>query len=207
MNDYKDLEELISQTETNKSAFVDYLLEYVDGDYHCLDGSADNEISAFSTFTHTFKHIYALAILLKLQEKFDNSKFAMSFSDEFKNEIKLECEEFGNILFYIRQSLPSDILYENCVKYKRGNGIISNKWSYLNDILDDHTAIIEKFKCDIVDEYRCHLEGLRYKCEHMILDLRDELDMVRNERDELKIKFEQTKDQLILLQKSLQEHQ
>ena len=199
MNDYKDINDLISSTEANKSAYVDYLLEYVEGDYHCLDGSADNEIFAFSSFALKFKHIYALATLLKLQEATDTSQFSKAFSDEFQINIKQESEELENLLFYIRHSLPEDLLYNNCERFRSGNGVIQNKWNYPYDILGKQEKIIESLKhelSNIKDKYR----GIINEQEIIIEELRHELSIVKDKHHvilcELQCKVEELKCEL-----------
>lgn len=205
MNDYKDINDLISSTETNKSAYVDYLLEYAEGDYHCLDGSADNEILAFSSFALKFKHVYALAILLKLQETTDTSKFAKAFSDEFQINIKIESEELENLLFYIRHSLPEDLFHNNCVKFKNGNGIIPDKWNYPYDIiehqektielLEHELSIIEDKYHGIIDEQNSIIDKLR----HELLITTEKLEKERSERQLYRQKYERINEQIAKL--------
>lgn len=205
MTDFKNISDLISSTEANKSAFVDYLLEYVEGDYQCLDGSASNEILAFSSFALKFKHIYALAILLKLQEATDTSNFAKAFSDEFQINIKKESEELVNLLFYIRHSLPEDLFYKNCDKFKYGNGIIQNEWNYPYDIIDHQEKMIEYLKdelstienkyCEIIHEQEDLIERLR----HELLIKDNELKTKQFECQEYKQKYARLMEPLVKL--------
>ena len=227
MNDYRNINELLTNTKANKSAFVDYLLEYVDGDYHCLDKIADNEIFAFSSFAFKFKHIFALAILLKIHEKIDTSNYTNSFSEEFQTIIQQEYEEFGNLLFYIRHSLPKDLIFYNCQKYINGNGIIQNKWKYPNDILDDlkNQQIIlnskqhmmreenEELLC-LLEEAKKELNENKLKMEEKMKDFDDLCHMldvakieleenklhmkkIENENDELRHLLEDAKKELV----------
>ena len=208
MNDYKDINDLISSTDTNKSAYVDYLLEYAEGDYHCLDGSADNEILAFSSFAIKFKHIYALAILLKLQESIDTSKFAKAFSYDFQIIIKKESEELENLLFYIRHSLPEDFFRNNCDKFKNGNGIIQNKWNYPYDIIEMQEKQIEMQEKQIrylmeecqgerFQERICVLLETLHDMEHKLENLKRRLEIEKNKCANYKHSLVDIKDQLV----------
>lgn len=201
MNDYKDINDLISSTEANKSAYVDYLLEYAEGDYHCLDGSADNEILAFSSFALKFKHVYALAILLKLQETTDTSKFAKAFSNEFQINIKIESEELENLLFYIRNSLPEDLFHNNCDKFKNGNGIIKNKWNYPYDIIEMQEKqiryLMEECQGERFQERICDLRQTLLVMENKLEDLKRRLEIEENKCAYYKHSLVDIKDQLV----------
>lgn len=97
--DFNSVEDLIRKTEGNKSAFVDYLLEYLDGDYHCLDKIAGKEIALYFGWASNYKHLFSLTILCiiesRLKKKADNniSSFIKSFTKEFSQELDKEWEK------------------------------------------------------------------------------------------------------------------
>lgn len=98
--DFNSIEDLITKTEGNKSAFVDYLLEYLDGDYHCLDKIVGKEIALYFEWASNYKHLFSLTILCiigsKLKEKTDNDivSFIDSFTKEFCQELEKEWVKF-----------------------------------------------------------------------------------------------------------------
>lgn len=99
MKDFKDIQDLLNSTKHNKYAFVDYLLEYLDGDYHCLDFTVRSAIINNKDWSLKYKHLFSLMILKKIENSTTDSKddvteFLNSFVRDFDGELRKEKCQF-----------------------------------------------------------------------------------------------------------------
>lgn len=116
MKDYKDIQDLLNSTRRNKYAFVDYLLEYLDGDYHCLDFTVRNVLLENKDWSLKYKHLFSLLILKAIENsgidiKDDVRGYMDSFVRDYNNELRKEKCQF-EIDSDIDVSVLSDIFAE-----------------------------------------------------------------------------------------------
>lgn len=99
MKDFKDIQDLLNSTKHNKYVFVDYLLEYLDGDYHCLDFTARSVIIKNTNWSLKYKHLFSLMILKTIENsaidiKDDVTGFLNSFVQDYNKELRKEKCQF-----------------------------------------------------------------------------------------------------------------
>lgn len=166
--DFNSVEDLITRTEGNKSAFVDYLLEYLDGDYHCLDKIAGEEIALYSEWALNYKYLFSLMVLCiidsRQKKKTDSNVagFVNSFAKEFGQELKKEWIKFKKTNKKdIKQLLSFTISYfdfSHCEKdkssfeLKKNVNTIDNcdeerEWKLVADLYVDNRIIGREILC------------------------------------------------------------
>ena len=100
MKDFSGVSDLLTKLYNDKSLFVDFLLEYRNGGYHCLDGIVDQEMTTYGEWAFDYRHVFALAILSLIKSRTaeadanDVSSFINSFSEEFTTQLNRELKRF-----------------------------------------------------------------------------------------------------------------